>query len=68
MRVHDERLCRMWECFVATSAMGFRLGRLMAYQMQLVRRVDAVPLTRDYPFAAEAAIRAVTASPVRLRG
>jgi len=66
--VYDERFCRMWEFFLATSEMGFRYDKLMVFQMQLARRVDAVPLTRDYLFAAEAAIRAVTALPVRVHG
>ena len=63
---YDERFCRMWEFFLATSEMGFRYDNLMVFQMQLCKRVDAVPLTRDYIPAVEAAMRAVGELPVRL--
>jgi cyclopropane-fatty-acyl-phospholipid synthase len=63
---YDERFCRMWEFFLASSEMGFRYDNLMVFQMQLAKRVDAVPLTRDYIPAAEAAMRAVRELPVRL--
>jgi cyclopropane-fatty-acyl-phospholipid synthase len=62
--VYDERFCRMWEFFLATSEMGFRYDKLMVFQMQLARRIDTVPLTRDYQFASEAALRAATAARV----
>jgi cyclopropane-fatty-acyl-phospholipid synthase len=44
----DERYCRMWEFYLALGEAGFRRGGLMVFQIQLARRVDAVPLTRDY--------------------
>lgn len=56
--IYDERFCRMWEFFLASSEMAFRYDNLMVFQMQLARRVDAVPLTRDYQCATEAALRA----------
>jgi len=46
--LYDERFCRMWEFYLAGSEMAFRYGGLMVFQLQLARRVDAVPLTRDY--------------------
>ena len=45
---HDERFCRMWEFYLALSEAAFRRGGLMVFQIQLARRVDAVPLARDY--------------------
>jgi len=45
---YDQRFCRMWEFYLALSEAGFRHGGLMVFQLQLARRVDAVPLTRDY--------------------
>jgi cyclopropane-fatty-acyl-phospholipid synthase len=45
---HDARFCRMWEFYLALSEAAFRRGGLMVFQLQLSRRVDAVPLTRDY--------------------
>jgi cyclopropane-fatty-acyl-phospholipid synthase len=44
----DERFCRMWEFYLAFSEAAFRHGSLMVFQMQLSKRRDAVPLTRDY--------------------
>jgi cyclopropane-fatty-acyl-phospholipid synthase len=46
--VHDARFRRMWEFYLALSEVGFRRGGLMVFQVQLAKRVDAVPLTRDY--------------------
>ena len=52
--LYDERFCRMWEFYLAASEMSFRHGRLMVFQIQLAKRRDAVPLTRDYIAKAEA--------------
>lgn len=46
--LYDERFCRMWEFYLAACEMLFRNGPLMVFHMQLARRRDAVPLTRDY--------------------
>jgi cyclopropane-fatty-acyl-phospholipid synthase len=51
--LHGERFCRMWEFYLAVSEMSFRHGGLMVFQAQLARRVDSVPLTRDYLFEFE---------------
>ncbi len=64
--VYDERFCRMWEFFLAGSEIGFRYDNLMVFQMQLAKRIDAVPLTRDYVIAAESAMRTVAMLPVRM--
>ncbi len=44
----DERLCRMLEFYLTASEIAFRFRDHMVFQMQLARRRDAVPLTRDY--------------------
>ena len=46
--LYDERFCRMWEFYLTVCEMAFRNGRLMVFQIQLAKRRDAVPLTRDY--------------------
>jgi len=46
--LHDERFCRMWEFYLTCAEMVFRHGSGMVFQMQLTRRRDAVPGTRDY--------------------
>jgi cyclopropane-fatty-acyl-phospholipid synthase len=48
VRLYDERFCRMWEFYLALCEIGFRLRTNMVFQMQLAKRVDAVPITRDY--------------------
>lgn len=45
---HDARFCRMWEFYLSLCEAGFRHGGLMVFQLQLAKRADAVPLTRDY--------------------
>lgn len=47
-----ERACRMWEYYLASSEAGFRNRQLMVFQLQVTRRPDAVPLTRDYIYGA----------------
>lgn len=44
----DERFCRMWEFYLALSEVAFRHGDHFVFQMQLAKRRDVVPLTRDY--------------------
>ncbi len=46
--LYDERFCRMWEFYLVLSEIGFRYRTLMVFQMQIAKRFDAVPLTRDY--------------------
>ncbi|MHB1303952.1 MAG: class I SAM-dependent methyltransferase [Acidiphilium sp.] len=53
--IYDERFCRMFEFYLAGSELAFRVQDHMVFQLQLARRQDAVPLTRDYMFEAERA-------------
>jgi len=53
--LYGDSFCRMWELYLASAEMNFRHQNLMVFQIQLARTVDAVPLTRDYMFTAEAA-------------
>lgn len=46
--LYDERFCRMWEFYLAGCEASFRNGSMMVFQIQLARRRDAAPLTRDY--------------------
>jgi cyclopropane-fatty-acyl-phospholipid synthase len=48
--LYDERFCRMWEFYLAGSEVAFRHNGHINFQMQLAKRVDTVPLTRDYMF------------------
>lgn len=55
--IYDERFCRMWEFYLSGCEAAFRHGGLMVFQIQLAKRIDAVPLTRDYICHREAALR-----------
>jgi len=46
--LYDERFCRMWEFYLTISEMSFRIGGHMNFQLQLAKRVETLPLTRDY--------------------
>lgn len=46
--LYDERFCRMWEFYLVGCEIAFRHMGQMVFQIQLARRQDAVPLTRDY--------------------
>lgn len=52
-RLYDERFCRMWRFYLIASELTFVEGHQVVFQLQLARRKDAVPLTRDYLYPAE---------------
>lgn len=45
---YDERFCRMWRFYLCASEIAFRHGDHVVFQIQLAKKQDAVPLTRDY--------------------
>jgi cyclopropane-fatty-acyl-phospholipid synthase len=51
--LYDERFCRMWEFYLAGAEMGFRREGLVVFQVQLIKDVEALPITRDYMVEAE---------------
>jgi cyclopropane-fatty-acyl-phospholipid synthase len=46
--LYGERFCRMWEFYLAGSEVAFRHQGHVVFQLQLAKRADALPLTRDY--------------------
>ncbi|MHB1217958.1 MAG: class I SAM-dependent methyltransferase [Alphaproteobacteria bacterium] len=46
--LYDERFCRMWEFYLTGCEISFRHFNQMVFQMQIAKRPDIVPLTRDY--------------------
>jgi cyclopropane-fatty-acyl-phospholipid synthase len=56
-KLYDERFCRMWEFYLAGSETSFRVDGNMVFQLQLAKRQDVVPLTRDYIGEREAELR-----------
>lgn len=55
--IAGERFCRMWEFYLAGSETAFRVDGHMVFQIQLAKRQDAVPLTRDYILEREDELR-----------
>lgn len=71
LAMYDEVFVRMFEFYLAASEMSFRHRGLMIFQLQLAKRQDAVPLTRDYIGPAEEKLRAAERRhriPLRLAG
>lgn len=60
--LYDERFCRMFEFYLGISEQSFRARRQFIFQIQVAKRVDAVPVTRDYIKAAEAEMAKVSAT------
>ncbi|MEM7075082.1 MAG: cyclopropane-fatty-acyl-phospholipid synthase family protein [Pseudomonadota bacterium] len=51
--LYDDRFCRMWRFYLLACEMTFRYGQHAVFQFQLTKKVDAVPLTRDYLYPRE---------------
>ncbi|MBL0371210.1 class I SAM-dependent methyltransferase [Rhizobium sp. KVB221] len=51
--LYDEKFCRIWEFYLASSESAFRWQNLVIFQFQLAHDLHAVPLTRDYIQTAE---------------
>lgn len=48
-----ERICRMWEFYLAACEAGFRTGELMVFQVLIGHDRTVLPLTRDFITADE---------------
>jgi cyclopropane-fatty-acyl-phospholipid synthase len=55
--LYDERFCRMWEFYLAGAEMAFRREGQVVFQIQLAKRVDTLPITRDYMVESERSMR-----------
>ena len=65
-QLYDERFCRMWECYLSMAEASFRFEDVVVFQLQLAKRNDVVPLTRDYVSEREAALRSAEQAPMRI--
>ena len=61
--LYDARFCRMWRYYLISSEMTFRHFQQVVFQIQIARRQDAVPLTRDYLYGAPAGLPRPVAVP-----
>lgn len=46
--LYDARFFRMWQFYLAGAEAAFRHGGLVNWQLQYVKRRDAIPMTREY--------------------
>ena len=61
----------MWEFYLAASEMAFRQQAMMVFQIQITKRQDVVPTTRDYIVREQARLREIerqSRPPLRLAG
>jgi len=61
--LYDERFFRMWQFYLVGAEAAFRYGAMVNWQIQYVRRRDAIPMTRDYMFEEERRLRALDEAP-----
>jgi cyclopropane-fatty-acyl-phospholipid synthase len=60
-RIYDKRFLRMWDFYLSSSEMAFREQAMMVMQIQLTKRQNVVPMTRDYIMREEARLRGLEA-------
>jgi cyclopropane-fatty-acyl-phospholipid synthase len=61
--LYDERFYRMWEFYLVGAESAFRYGGLVNWQIQYVKRRDALPITRDFMFEEEERLRTAEQPP-----
>jgi cyclopropane-fatty-acyl-phospholipid synthase len=61
--LYDERFFRMWQFYLAGAEAAFRHGGLVNWQLQYVKRRDAIPMTWDYMFEEEQRLHALEEAP-----
>jgi cyclopropane-fatty-acyl-phospholipid synthase len=63
VRLYDERFYRMWLFYLAGAESSFVHGGMVNWQLQYVKRRDAVPMVRDYLFEEELRLRSADVAP-----
>ena len=58
-QLYDARFFRMWEFCLSCSEMAFRKQGAVIVQIQMTKRQDVVPITRDYIAWEEARLRSI---------
>ncbi|MGV1897457.1 methyltransferase domain-containing protein [Agrobacterium vitis] len=46
--LYDERFCRMWDYYLSTAEAAFYHEDLVVFQIQITKKNNVLPLTRDY--------------------
>ena len=47
-QLYDETFFRMWDFYLCATQVAFRNQDLMVFQLQLAKKVDSLPVIRDY--------------------
>ncbi|HMO67144.1 MAG TPA: cyclopropane-fatty-acyl-phospholipid synthase family protein [Novosphingobium sp.] len=63
VEMYDEQFYRMWEFYLCGAEQAFRNGNMVNWQLQYVKRRDAIPMTRDYMTEESARLRASDVAP-----
>jgi cyclopropane-fatty-acyl-phospholipid synthase len=61
--LYDERFYRMWEFYLVGAEAAFRYGGMVNWQLQYVKKRDAIPMTRDYMYEEAERLRALEEPP-----
>jgi len=61
--LYDERFFRMWQYYLAGAEAAFRHGGMVNWQVQYLKRRDAIPITRDAMFEEEKRLLALDEAP-----
>lgn len=48
IKLYDERFFRMWDFYLSSAECAFRHLGVVVFQIQLTKRVDSAPMTREY--------------------
>ncbi|HWI84882.1 MAG TPA: cyclopropane-fatty-acyl-phospholipid synthase family protein [Sphingomonas sp.] len=56
VKLYDERFFRMWQFYLAGALVAFRHDAHVNFQIQITRRRETLPFTRDYMREAEQAL------------
>lgn len=51
--LYDEKFCRMWELYLVSCEMSFVCQGMCVFQLQISKKIDAVPITRRYLYSDE---------------
>jgi cyclopropane-fatty-acyl-phospholipid synthase len=63
VELYDETFYRMWEFYLCGAEQAFRNGGMVNWQLQYVKRRDAIPMTRDYMYEESERLRASDVAP-----
>jgi cyclopropane-fatty-acyl-phospholipid synthase len=63
VELYDRRFFRMWQFYLAGAEAAFTYGGMVNFQVQYLRRRDAIPITRDFMFAEEERLRGLEQAP-----